>query len=96
MDLAWLVPFAGFLWYRIQGMMRLRTGVLSDNALGAGCATLSSALLLNGIFEIAGTSSSYLPGLYVTGQILTGAGLAAALIGWIPLRRRQAGSGRPG
>ncbi len=50
------------------------------NAYNSGIATLTIASLLKGIFEIAGTNSSYLVYYYVTGGIFIAVGLVIMLI----------------
>ncbi len=86
MDTAWLIPLCCFLWYLALLFARRRTGTISANALAAGCATMTCGFLLQGILEIAGTASPYLPAFFWIGGILLAGGIAAALIGWIRIR----------
>ncbi|MEA4889993.1 MAG: hypothetical protein VB070_11075 [Clostridiaceae bacterium] len=92
MSLMYLYPLAGgMLPFLILGLLvpeacRIRAYRPAVNLYHSGLAALTVSSLLNGVMEIAGTSSSYLPVFNVCGWTLLAAGLFIFLIALI---RRQ-------
>ncbi len=92
MSLMYLYPLAGgMLPFMILGLLVPQAGRIgayrpAANLYHSGLAALTVGSLLNGIMEIAGTSSFYLPVFKICGWALLIAGL---LIFMIALVRQQ-------
>jgi len=92
MSLMYLYPLAGgMLPFLILGLLvpeagRIKAYRPAGNLYHSGLAALTVGSLLNGVMEIAGTSSSYLPAFNICGWTLLIAGLFIFLIALI---RRQ-------
>ena len=68
MRLAWLYPaVAGLVWYGIKRHWTDAANRQVFCALNAGVASLTLAAMIQGVFEIAGTNSSYLLILWLNG-----------------------------
>ena len=90
MSWLWLWPAAGCFWYLALYILALPLRRVSRNAVGAGIATFTVGSLLEGIFEIAGTSSPYTGGFFVVGAAMTAAGIFAYVIESMKARNREA------
>ena len=76
MSFLFLWPLLGALWYLLlPGLLSLHPDRVTVNAVNAGLATLTVGSLLRGIFEIAGTSSPYVPAFFCAGGVLCLAGV---------------------
>lgn len=76
MSFLFLWPLLGAVWYLLlPGLLSVHPGRVSANAVNAGLATLAVGSLLQGIFEIAGTSSPYVPIFFCIGSLLCLAGV---------------------
>jgi len=72
------VPFL-VIWLLGPELNLMSQSRLAINLYNSGIATLICSHLLGGIFEIAGTSSVYVPMILIMGWILAGIGLLAAV-----------------
>ncbi|MEE3487662.1 MAG: hypothetical protein VZT48_06125 [Bulleidia sp.] len=70
MDLAFLIPLAGAVWYMILAMMKVKVVKLSENLTFAGLSALTAGSLLKGILEIANTGSVYIRWFFLAGMVL--------------------------
>jgi hypothetical protein len=95
MSLMFLYPLlAGMLPFLLMGLFLPRADQVRHyrpcfNCYNSGIAALTCGSLLQGIFEIAGTSSPYLPAFYLAGSTLFMAGLLAYLLNLSRRRRAQ-------
>lgn len=98
MSLMFLYPLAGgtavfaLLWGLVPDAERIRRRTLFYNSYNSGIAALTVASALRGVFDIAGTSSPYLPVMIVSGALFCAFGLAGYCL---QLRRRGEMSSRP-
>lgn len=74
------------LWFFIPNADDVKHYHFCYNCYNSGVAALTIGSMLNGIFEIAGTSSKYVLVFLICGYILLASGLASYLIN---LSRRQ-------
>ena len=79
------LPFF-ILWLFVKQADKLRYYRTAYNCWNSGIALLVIESLLNGIFEIAGTSSPYLPAFTVAGRAMLAAGAVIFILNLI--RRR--------
>lgn len=95
MSLMFLYPLAGgVLPFFLAWLFARQTGGmpyyrLSYNCYNSGLATLTVGSMLNGVFEIAGTSSPYMIVFYVGGWIMLAAGVLGFLTGLLIQRRQK-------
>lgn len=95
MSLMFLYPLAGgVLPFFMAWLFARQTGGmpyyrLSYNCYNSGLATLTVGSMLNGVFEIAGTSSPYMIVFYVGGWIMLAAGVLGFLTGLLTQRRQK-------
>lgn len=62
-----------------------------SNLYNSGIATLTVGSFLQGVLEIAGTNSIYVPYFYVIGAALLVAGLSSLFTGWAKKNRTKQG-----
>ncbi len=83
MSFLFLWPLAGAIWYSLlPAVFSVYPGRFSKNAMNAGLATVTVGSLLQGVFEIAGTASPYVPFFFYSGVLL-------CLLGMLSLFRHK-------
>lgn len=83
MSFLFLWPLTGAAWYLLlPSLFGLHPGRFSVNVMNAGIAAAAAGSLLRGIFEIAGTSSPFVPLFFWVGALL-------CLLGILHLLRYQ-------
>lgn len=80
MNFAFAVPAAGFLWYLARHLLRLVSDQFSRSCITAGLSTIAIGLIVLGVLEIAGASSSLIPLYFAVGGGFT---VLGALEAWI-------------
>jgi len=80
MDLAFVVPLAGAAFYLILSLLRRTLSPFTENAVYGSVAAFSVGFVLQGIFEIAGTSSGYTVLFFIAGGVMAAAAAAGAIV----------------
>lgn len=95
MQTAFLYPlFVGVYYFAISktnAYLKMAADIyrIGFNMLGSGVATLVVAQLIQGVFEIAGTSSALLAIFYILGTLMTAIGAIWCAVAMRPMERRK-------
>lgn len=75
-----LWPLLGFIFSFLFRFLKNPPGRFSENSINAGIGTLGIASLLKGIFDIAGTASSYVWWIFAIGVLWLAMGIVALFV----------------